>query len=186
MSPSSHLVSSAKHSAWVVFTTCVIASVLAQRQQQYPENEPGPTRRPLDDQRAQERFTTPVPIIRFDKEQGADGSYKTSYETGNNIIAEETGFLKNPGVENEEALVQHGSYSYTAPDGSIITVTYTADEQGFRAEGAHLPTPPPIMEGKEPLAGWATGSHMSLNMEVNHHPTSDGESCEQQVGYSRR
>lgn len=67
-----------------------------------------------------------------------------SYETGNNIIAEETGFLKNQGVENEEALVQHGSYSYTAPDGSIITVTYTADEQGFRAEGAHLPTPPPI------------------------------------------
>ncbi|GFG37119.1 hypothetical protein Cfor_05781 [Coptotermes formosanus] len=67
-----------------------------------------------------------------------------SYETGNNIIAEETGFLKNPGIENEEALVQHGSYTYTAPDGSIITVTYTADEQGFRAQGAHLPTPPPI------------------------------------------
>lgn len=40
--------------------------------------------------------------------------------------------------------MQHGSYSYTAPDGSIITVTYTADEQGFRAQGAHLPTPPPI------------------------------------------
>jgi hypothetical protein len=67
-----------------------------------------------------------------------------SYETGNNIIAEETGFLKNRGIENEEALVQHGSYTYTAPDGSIITVTYTADEQGFRAQGAHLPTPPPI------------------------------------------
>jgi hypothetical protein len=67
-----------------------------------------------------------------------------SYETGKNIIAEETGFLKNPGVENEEALVQYGSYTYTAPDGSIIIVTYTADEQGFRAQGAHLPTPPPI------------------------------------------
>lgn len=40
--------------------------------------------------------------------------------------------------------MQHGSYTYTAPDGSIITVTYTADEQGFRAEGAHLPTPPPV------------------------------------------
>lgn len=40
--------------------------------------------------------------------------------------------------------MQHGSYTYTAPDGSVITVTYTADEQGFRAQGAHLPTPPPI------------------------------------------
>ncbi|XP_023704666.1 endocuticle structural glycoprotein SgAbd-8-like [Cryptotermes secundus] len=135
----------------VVIAICQVATVLAQsqRQQQYFQNEQGSIRKqqPLDDQRpssSQDRYTTPVPIIRFNKEQSADGSYKTSYETGNNIIAEETGFLKNPGIENEEALVQHGSYSYTAPDGSIITVTYTADEQGFRAEGAHLPTPPPI------------------------------------------
>ncbi|KAJ9574177.1 hypothetical protein L9F63_008433, partial [Diploptera punctata] len=130
----------------LVLVICLVAGSMAQRQQQFQDNEPGPTRRPIpiDDQRPQERYTTPIPIIRFDKEQTADGSYKTSYETGNNIIAEETGFLKNPGVENEEALVQHGSYTYTAPDGSIITVTYTADEQGFRAEGTHLPTPPPI------------------------------------------
>ncbi|XP_069674209.1 endocuticle structural glycoprotein SgAbd-8-like [Periplaneta americana] len=134
-----------------VIASCLVMSVLAQRQQappQYTENDQAPQRRPqpVDDQRplGQDRYTTPVPIIRFDKEQSADGSYKTSYETGNNIIAEETGFLKNPGVENEEALVQHGSYTYTAPDGSIITVTYTADEQGFRATGDHLPTPPPV------------------------------------------
>lgn len=67
-----------------------------------------------------------------------------SYETGNSIIAEETGFLKNVGVKDEEALVQYGSYSYTDPDGNIITVRYTADEGGFRAEGDHLPTPPPV------------------------------------------
>jgi len=40
--------------------------------------------------------------------------------------------------------VQHDSYTYTTPDGIIITVAYTADEQGFRAQGAHLPTTPPI------------------------------------------
>ncbi|XP_054263940.1 endocuticle structural glycoprotein SgAbd-1-like isoform X2 [Macrosteles quadrilineatus] len=91
-------------------------------------------------------LTTPIPIIRFDKEQSIDGSYKASYETGNNIVAEETGFLKNVGVKDQEALVQHGSYSYTSPDGQLITVHYTADEGGFRAEGAHLPTPPPVPE----------------------------------------
>ncbi|XP_075233432.1 uncharacterized protein LOC142331429 [Lycorma delicatula] len=89
-------------------------------------------------------YVTPIPIIRFDKVQAQDGSYKSSYETGNNIIAEETGFLKNVGDKDQEALVQHGSYSYTDPDGNVITVTYTADEGGFRAEGAHLPTPPPV------------------------------------------
>lgn len=42
------------------------------------------------------------------------------------------------------AQVQQGSYTYTAPDGQIITVTYTADESGFHATGDHLPTPPPV------------------------------------------
>lgn len=39
-----------------------------------------------------------------------------------------------------------GSYSYTAPNGQVITVTYTADENGFHPQGAHLPTPPPVPE----------------------------------------
>ncbi|XP_046960765.1 endocuticle structural glycoprotein SgAbd-2 [Vanessa cardui] len=91
--------------------------------------------------------TTFIPIIRFDKEQGTDGSYKTSYETGNNIQAQENGYLRNVlNSENENipALVQEGSYTYTAPDGQIITVEYTADEFGFRVKGDHIPTPPPV------------------------------------------
>lgn len=39
-----------------------------------------------------------------------------------------------------------GRYSYPAPDGTPITIEYTADENGFRATGAHIPTPPPIPE----------------------------------------
>jgi len=31
-----------------------------------------------------------------------------------------------------------GSYSYTGPDGIVYTVTYIADENGFRAEGKML------------------------------------------------
>ncbi|XP_017785766.1 PREDICTED: endocuticle structural glycoprotein SgAbd-8-like [Nicrophorus vespilloides] len=94
--------------------------------------------------------TTFIPIIRFDKEQGNDGSYKSSWETGNNILAQEEGFLKNLGPNPEDpgedlnAQVQQGSYSYTSPEGQLITVTYTADEKGFHATGDHLPTPPPV------------------------------------------
>lgn len=96
------------------------------------------------------RSTTFIPIIRFDKEQGTDGSYKTSWETGNDIFAEEEGYLKSLGPDPDEegqnlnAQVQQGSYSYTSPDGQNITVHYIADETGFHPTGDHLPTPPPV------------------------------------------
>ncbi|XP_051167959.1 endocuticle structural glycoprotein SgAbd-2-like [Leptopilina boulardi] len=72
-----------------------------------------------------------------------DGSYAWQYETENGISASETGSPKAGGPEGQSEVVQ-GRYSYTAPDGTPITVEYIADENGFRASGAHLPTPPPI------------------------------------------
>lgn len=47
-----------------------------------------------------------IPILRQEQEVNFDGSYKYSYETGNGIIAEEQGYLKNPG-SNAEAQVNH-------------------------------------------------------------------------------
>lgn len=89
--------------------------------------------------------TTFIPILRYDNEHSVDGGYKTLWETGNNILAEETGVLKSfNDKDNAEAVVQQGSYSYTSPEGQVINVQYTADERGFRATGNHLPTPPPI------------------------------------------
>ncbi|CAK1604176.1 unnamed protein product [Parnassius mnemosyne] len=101
--------------------------------------------RPIEDFRpkVQLETTTFIPIISFDKEQGTDGSYKTSYETGNHIQAEEQGSFKTVG-ENQNVLVQQGSYSYTAPDGQLITIEYIADELGFRVKGDHLPTTSPL------------------------------------------
>lgn len=67
------------------------------------------------------------------------------YETGNNIQAEEQGYLKAVGdKQDQSALVQIGSYTYTAPDGQVIAAEYTADEFGFRVKGDHIPTPPPV------------------------------------------
>lgn len=66
--------------------------------------------------------------------------------SGDGTQAQAQGYLKNAGVKDQEAETIQGSYSYTAPDGTPISVTYIADENGFRAEGAHLPTPPPVPE----------------------------------------
>lgn len=62
-----------------------------------------------------------------------------SYATSNNIQADEAGLLRQgPGGY---FLAKHGSYSFTGPDGIQYTVTYTADENGFKAEDAHIPKP---------------------------------------------
>ncbi|XP_046970355.1 cuticle protein 3-like [Vanessa cardui] len=66
-------------------------------------------------------------------------NYHYAYETDNGIKAQEVGHV-GKGTQAE------GAYSYTGDDGHTYTVKYTADENGFRAYGAHLPTSPPIPE----------------------------------------
>ncbi|KAJ8920384.1 hypothetical protein NQ315_005250, partial [Exocentrus adspersus] len=85
----------------------------------------------------------PVAILRFNNKNNGDGSYIFEYQTENKISQQEEGQLQNAGSDQASAVV-HGSYSYEAPDGQTITVTYIADEYGFRASGDHIPTPPPI------------------------------------------
>jgi Insect cuticle protein len=65
-------------------------------------------------------------------------------ETANGISTRETGNLKNVGSPEGPVNVKEGSYSWTSPEGQHFTVSYVADEFGYRASGAHLPTPPPI------------------------------------------
>lgn len=61
-------------------------------------------------------------------------SFHYRYRTGNNIDAHETGFIKDISERYPNGiLVQHGEYSYEAPNGEIVNVQYTADEHGFRA-----------------------------------------------------
>lgn len=61
--------------------------------------------------------------------------YKTySYETANGIKGEEVGTLKkasNP--DSSDVIIAQGSFSYTAPDGTLISLNYAADdENGFQ------------------------------------------------------
>lgn len=85
-----------------------------------------------------------IPITSFNNEISPDGSFAYGYTTGDGQQAQAQGFVKNLGNKQLEAQVVQGAYSYTSPDGTPISVKYLADEKGFRAEGLHLPTPPPI------------------------------------------
>ncbi|XP_065163763.1 endocuticle structural glycoprotein SgAbd-8-like [Atheta coriaria] len=96
--------------------------------------------------------TTPIPIINSASEVGEDGSFNYSYETGNGIHYQQSAYTKKVPIidksstdqEDQVIQVMTGSFSYPAPDGSIINLTYVADEHGFQPQGEHLPTPPPI------------------------------------------
>ncbi|KAK2579012.1 hypothetical protein KPH14_002807 [Odynerus spinipes] len=81
----------------------------------------------------------PIPIVSQSQEgPNPDGSYKWNYESGNGIKAEEQGQLKNAGSENE-AMQAQGAFSYPSDNGQQISLTYTADENGFQPVGDHLP-----------------------------------------------
>ncbi|RZC35426.1 pupal cuticle protein 36-like, partial [Asbolus verrucosus] len=86
-----------------------------------------------------------IGIVRFDNVNNGDGSYKFDYETENRITHQESGQLKNPGTDQEINSVQ-GAFSYTGDDGASYSISYTADENGFQPQGAHLPVAPPIPE----------------------------------------
>lgn len=54
-----------------------------------------------------------------------------SYETANEIKAEETGTLKKAASpDSNDAIIAQGSFSYTSPEGQLITLTYVADDVG--------------------------------------------------------
>ncbi|KRK01272.1 uncharacterized protein Dyak_GE28983 [Drosophila yakuba] len=91
-------------------------------------------------------------VLKYDSDNiGVDG-YNYAYETSNGIAAQEAGQLKDIG--DEHVLNVQGSYSYTAPDGQSISVTYIADENGFQPQGAHLP-----------VAGGGNGQMGTLGLE---------------------
>ena len=67
-----------------------------------------------------------------------------SFESADGTKVSESGNQKQVGPKPEDiGTVSKGSYSFTTPDGVVLTVNWVADENGFQATGDHLPTPPP-------------------------------------------
>jgi hypothetical protein len=65
-----------------------------------------------------------------------------SYSGSDGTTREESNVQKGSGYEAGNA--NQGSSYWITPEGQRITITWVADENGYRAVGDHLPTPPPI------------------------------------------
>lgn len=86
--------------------------------------------------------SAPVAISKQESDVKPDGSYHYSFESEDGQGVEQTGHVKTIG--KEVAVTAEGSYHYTLPNGTVISVKYVADEHGFQPQGAHLPVAPAI------------------------------------------
>ena len=66
-----------------------------------------------------------------------DGAYNFNFANEDGSSRQEIG---NPG---SQAMLVSGSYSFISPEGELVEMQYTADENGYHASGSHMPTTPP-------------------------------------------
>ncbi|XP_055689801.1 zyxin-like [Lutzomyia longipalpis] len=73
-----------------------------------------------------------------------DGSYKFSFNLLESGIQrqEEGNHQQSQVFTNSSGPLVNGGYTYSAPDGQIVSVQYVADEFGFRPVGSHIPEIP--------------------------------------------
>ncbi|XP_017045714.1 endocuticle structural glycoprotein SgAbd-8 [Drosophila ficusphila] len=98
-----------------------------------------------------------IPIVRSDYQSDANGNYNFGFDTGNGIHRDETGEFR--GGWPHGSLGVQGSYSYTGDDGKQYTVNYTADKNGFHAEGAHLPVSPSVPAAPAGRSSYGAGGY---------------------------
>lgn len=71
----------------------------------------------------------------FSLQEAKSAEFNYRFDTSNGIFSQASGV---GGVGSS------GSSQYYAPDGTPVSFTYTADENGYVAKGSHIPTPHPI------------------------------------------
>ncbi|XP_037076485.1 cuticle protein CP14.6-like [Pollicipes pollicipes] len=78
-------------------------------------------------------------VVDQEYELRADQSYDLSYETSDGTIRDESG-ISYPGAEPGSGnYVQSGGYTFTHPDGSVSSITFIADENGYQPLGDVIP-----------------------------------------------
>lgn len=81
-------------------------------------------------------------LLRSASTQNEDGSFQYSFETSDPIAVEASG--ENKQIGEEAGVVMQGSYSFTTPEGQVVTITWKADENGFQPEGDAIPKAPVV------------------------------------------
>ncbi|XP_026273555.1 endocuticle structural glycoprotein SgAbd-3-like [Frankliniella occidentalis] len=96
--------------------------------------------RPQQQQQLQQR---PIAILSQDAVVNSDGSFHSRFETEDGVRRQEVGQLRQLGGKDVAEVVQ-GQVQYSDREGNQYDLRFTADENGYHPEGAHLPQPPPI------------------------------------------
>merc|ERR1711970_1548939 len=79
----------------------------------------------------------PVAILREESDPIDGASFRHEFEADNGLTQSMVGSADENGAQ-----VMSGSYSFPLPDGSIATINWVADANGFRAESPLLPVAP--------------------------------------------
>uniref|UniRef100_A0A182QAE7 Uncharacterized protein n=1 Tax=Anopheles farauti TaxID=69004 RepID=A0A182QAE7_9DIPT len=118
----------------LVVLVAVVGAIGAQKQHQ-PHPQAQQQQQPLN------RYKE-IPIVNLENVLEVDGKFRYSYEGGDGTRAAQDG--QQIVVNNQVGTASQGQYTYQGDDGKTYSITYIADENGYRAVGDHLPTPPPV------------------------------------------
>lgn len=81
-----------------------------------------------------EKPKTPVigQLLRNDYVYDNNGQFSLNYQVDDGTSQTREGTLVLNDEGDDYVLIQKGSYSYISPEGIKVTVTYTADKEGFK------------------------------------------------------
>ncbi|XP_060869115.1 flexible cuticle protein 12-like [Metopolophium dirhodum] len=81
-----------------------------------------------------EKPKAPVPaqLLRNDYVYDNSGQFSLNYQVDDGTSQTREGTLVLNDEGDDYVLIQKGSYSYISPEGIKVTVTYTADKDGFK------------------------------------------------------
>ena len=85
-----------------------------------------------------------VALLQHNEARDEHGQFAYNFLTADGVAATEQGKLIVSSDGTKNVFVRNGAYRYLAPDGQIVEAHYTADENGFRITGTHIPEAPRV------------------------------------------